>query len=70
MEYEIAVDKVHNYLRDLGYDNLNNLIPLDDDIDAYNNTIYRWSFVVEDIDYSIEYYVSNETIDFYDCLNA
>ena len=70
MEYELATTKVQDYLRKLEYDDLSSLTALDNDRDSNDCVIFRWSFIVGGVDYSVEFYTADEEIDFYDCLNA
>ena len=63
MEYELATTKVQDYLRNLGYEDLSTLSSLDDDTDSNYCLIYRWSFIVGDIDYTVEYFTADESID-------
>ncbi len=70
MEEELATTKVQDYLRSLGYDDLSSLTSLSDDEDSNGYMIFRWSFIVGKVDYSVEFYTADNEIDFYDCLNA
>jgi hypothetical protein len=70
MEYELATTEVQDYLRNLGYNDLTTLSSLDDDTDSNYCLIYRWSFIVGDVDYTVEYFTVDASIDLYDCLNA
>lgn len=70
MEYELATTKVQEHLRSLGYDDLSSMTALSDDEDSNGFIMFRWSFIVDKVDYSIEFYTADNEIDFYDCLNA
>ena len=72
-QYENIQAEVKTHLKDLGYADISSLTALDDDRDSYGAIIYRWSLITNGIDYSVECYTIDGSIDIsidvYDCLN-
>ena len=64
MTYEQAREIALNELEAKGYSNVV-LNPLNDDIDINGDTIYRFSVITENKDFSVEVYV-DEYVDIYD----